>query len=438
MSNSAENFPNRHVFVSGKNWKLSLAELLAFLDTSGFEFQVYGHSRSFFVLDTDRPIDPSMIDHLGGIIKIGALVLTIPFATITDVFLKRDKQSRESVKQVLSSSVVVDRIFSFPLRTRIFGVSVYVDDNRLWGRAGEMQRFLGSCLKKQLAFRGERSDFMGYPKTRERPQLTHVEVLKKGLVENSGEVLFCVSAKGTFLAKTIGVHNPFDFQKRDVERPRQRSMFSIPPRLARIMVNFTKCRGGSVFLDPFCGVGTILQEAALAGAEVIGVDTDPQCVAACKLNLDWLRREYHLDKMRAEVHVGDARRLDLIKNEAVDCIATEPDLGPPLRHFPTQTHAQAIVTRLQPLYEDFLAEAYRVLKLNGQLTMSAPWIKTRDGDHVSMRLRELGESQGLRIVYPFERTNFKEELSKNPSLAEDLVDVEERHRIGRAIYVFAK
>ena len=69
----------------------------------------------------------------------------------------------------------------------------------------------------------------------------------------------------------------------------------MPPRLARMMVNLSSCGKGKVLLDPFCGVGTILQEALLEGASVIGTDANAWCVKASEENLDWLARSTVLE-----------------------------------------------------------------------------------------------------------------------------------------------
>ena len=95
-----------------------------------------------------------------------------------------------------------------------------------------------------------------FPKIGRSAQLSHVEVLKKNLVENKAEILLCIGKEETWVAQTVAVHNPFEFQKRDVYKPIQRKIFGMPPRLARIMVNLSACTPGKVLLDPFCGVGT--------------------------------------------------------------------------------------------------------------------------------------------------------------------------------------
>src|SRR4030066_2212497 len=211
---------------------------------------------------------------------------------------------------------------------------------------------------------------MGFSKDRKQAQLSHVEVLKKNLVENKAEVLFCIGKNETLVSTTIAVHNPFEFQKRDIYKPKQRAIFGMPPRLARIRVNLSSCTEGKVLLGPFCGVGTILQEALLSEAKAIGVDINKWCVEAASRNLEWLKEEYSLENAEYRVLQGGGRRLSQkIGWEQVDCIATEPDLGPALRQVPTTPYAARIIGRLEPLYQGFLEEAFKVLRSDGRLVL---------------------------------------------------------------------
>ena len=221
---------------------------------------------------------------------------------------------------------------------------MYWADSALRPVSKMLQRFLGSKVKKLLAAEGKKVNFMGFVRERNYPQLTHVEVLKKKLIESNAEILFCVGKKKTFVATTTAVHDPFEFQKRDVGKPCQRTIFAISPRLARIMINMATLQEGKVLLDPFCGVGTILQEALLTGAKVVGMDINQWCVDAATRNLEWLKQEYSLRNANYRVVQGDASKLtEKIGREQVDCVVTEPDLGPALRQVPTGPYAQRIM-----------------------------------------------------------------------------------------------
>jgi len=429
-----------YVFILGKNWKLSLAELVSFLEVRRCEFRIGNLSKSFAAVSSQEDLDPSLIDDLGGTIKIGKVVSSIPAKTVEDAFLRRNKQAQTEIKANFSKDRATEKILRLPLEKCVFGVSLYFESPRFLRCSREMQRFVGSYFKEELIAEGAKAKFMGFPRNRRLPQLTHVEVLKKGLIEKSAEILFCIGREQATIARTIAVHNPFEFQKRDVGRPVQRKIFSIPPRLAKIMVNLSLCAPGKVLLDPFCGVGTILQEAMLAKAQVAGMDMNPWCVKASCTNLEWLKKEYGLKDAKYRVLLGDSSHLSSkIDEKSVDCIVTEPDLGPPLRHFPTEHYARGIVDKLKPLYYAFFEEAYKVLMGKGRMVLVTPYIKTRSGSFVSMGIDEKAVTVGFRIIRPFERKNF-EDTSLIGDLTEtsSFIDIGERHKVGREIHILRK
>jgi tRNA G10 N-methylase Trm11 len=72
-------------------------------------------------------------------------------------------------------------------------------------------------------------------------------------------------------------------------------------------------RTGLDLLDPCCGSGTILAEAAAVGWPVRGFDADPQAVAIAGRNVP-----------AARVEVGDARRLDLADGSVAACVSNLP------------------------------------------------------------------------------------------------------------------
>jgi tRNA G10 N-methylase Trm11 len=198
---------------------------------------------------------------------------------------------------------------------------------------------------------------------------------------------------------------------------------------------------GKVLLDPFCGVGTILQEALLTKAKVVGVDANSWCVKAATENLQWLIREYNLDDTDFRVVQGDVAKLaQKIGQENVDCIVTEPDLGPALRQVPTGPYALKIIQKLEPLYFGFVEEAYRVLNAGGRLVLVTPYIISRSGHAVTMPIGKKLESIGFKRLQPFAKEMFSEKLEEVGGLTglDSLVEIDERHKIGREIHIFQK
>jgi tRNA G10 N-methylase Trm11 len=428
------------LFVSGKNWKLSLAELTAYLKVRKIKFEIQFFSKEFFVLNIEEGFAFSAIEDLGGTIKIGEEKTRLSTQILTEAFVHKNKQARSQIAESLASSGLINEMAKSSEKM-LFGVSIYCAEKTLRPLSGIIQRFVGSAVKDELADCGKKSKFMGFSKDRRQAQLSHVEVLKKNLVENKSEVLLFIGKDETWVATTIAVHNPFEFQKRDIYKPNQRRIFAIPPRLARMMVNLSACTLEKTLLDPFCGVGTILQEAMLEKAKVIGVDVNPWCVKSANENLEWLAREYSIKDADFRVIHGDVSRLaQKVGQEMVDCIATEPDLGPALRQVPTGPYALKIIQKLQPLFFGFVEEAYLVLKSDGRLVLVTPYFITRSGQAVTMPIGERLLDCGFRQVKPFS----KEMFSKNTEGVEELigmrslVEVDEQHKTGREIHVYEK
>ncbi len=427
------------LFIPGKNWKLSLAELTSFFDARGCKFEVSGFSRGFFHIKTQEPLEPTVIDDLGGILKIARATAFAPSELVNDAFIKDHKEAKKQLTSLLPFDVLAERVPAAESGKATFGVSVYWEQPEFRRVANRVQRALGSAVKDALKAQGKKARFMGFPRDRENPQLTAVEVLKQGLVETNAELIFCVGKRSAAIGSTIAVHNPFEFQKRDVEKPMQRKIFGISPRIAKIIVNLTRCTEGKTFLDPFCGVGNILQEALLTRAKVIGVDINRWCVEAARRNLEWISEEYSLRSPDFAVLPGDARNLRIKSPDEVDCIATEPDLGPALREIATTQYAQRILEDLTPLFDSFLYAAYEVLKEGGYLALVTPYIRTREGKPETMRIAQMAEDAGFEAVQPFAGVAFVNDAADFPLRdVASFVDLDERHKIGRQISVFRK
>ncbi|MGO8806294.1 MAG: methyltransferase domain-containing protein [Candidatus Bathyarchaeia archaeon] len=427
------------LFISGKNWKLSLAEIAAYLNAKEIKFSVNFFSKEFFAIDLKRDSSLS-IEDLGGTIKIGEEKTGFPTQLARQAFFEKNKKAQSQIVAALDSSGLAEAMNKSSDRV-FFGVSIYSSDSNLRSLSGGIQRFVGSTVKDKLASFGKKSKFMGFSKDRGLPQLSHVEVIKKKLVENQSEVLLCIGKQQTWAGTTVGVHNPFEFQERDVGKPNERRIFAMPPRIARIMVNLSACTPGKVLLDPFCGVGTILQEALLGKAKVVGVDANSWCVKAATENLEWLTREYSLEGADFRVVQGEVSKLtQKIGQEMVDCIVTEPDLGPALRQVPTGPYAVKIIQKLEPLFSGFVEGAFRVLKEGGRLVVVTPYIATRSGQAVTMPIGSKLESLGFRLVKPFSKEMFPVEMEAVEALTglHSLVEIDERHKIGREIHVYQK
>jgi len=153
------------LFISGKNWKLSLAELAAYLDARELKFEVRFFSKEFFALDIERGFGVLAIEDLGGTIKIGELKKEVPTQIVRQAFFDKNKQAQSQIVESLTSSGLVDGMAKASGKV-FFGVSVYCSDKALRPLSGVIQRFVGSAVKDELAGYGKKSKFMGFSKER--------------------------------------------------------------------------------------------------------------------------------------------------------------------------------------------------------------------------------------------------------------------------------
>ncbi|MCK5240619.1 MAG: hypothetical protein KAR33_13765 [Candidatus Thorarchaeota archaeon] len=88
--------------------------------------------------------------------------------------------------------------------------------------------------------------------------------------------------------------------------------------LARVMCNIAEVKANHLVLDPFCGGGSILCEASIIGARVLGVDMNWKLLNGSKMNL-LDQGTHHFSLLQ-----GDSRYLPI---KHYDRIVTDPPYG---------------------------------------------------------------------------------------------------------------
>jgi tRNA (guanine6-N2)-methyltransferase len=126
---------------------------------------------------------------------------------------------------------------------------------------------------------------------------------------------------------------------------------SLRPPVAAALAQLAGAAPGLTLLDPLCGAGTILVEAALMGAAAIGGDNSADALAIARSN--------SLDAAASvELRQWDARALPLAE-ASVDAVASNLPFG-------RQVLAD---TDLGPLYGAVLGEIARVLRPGGRAAL---------------------------------------------------------------------
>lgn len=331
------------VFIFGRTPHLSFLELQSF------------YPEAVRILDSvalvTKAVDASeMIHLLGGTVKIVELAASMP---------------------KLDTEVLLSELAAHAENGHLtFGISTY-------GKA-HMETSVLAVFKKQLAARGISAR---YVETKEHETLSSVVVSKQQIKE----LVVIGTETGYLIGVTRAVQDFEDWNTRDFGRPEPDPKAGmLPPKVARMIVNVALA-GNSLapdhhpmLLDPFCGVGTILAEALLRGANTVGSDISETAVAHAKKNLEWLRHTYPAaTPLYANVIVSDATHLSThLTPGSIDAIATEPFMGDTVDSKDaaalTPERVKNILKGLEKLYIGALREWVNLLKPGARIVMAMP------------------------------------------------------------------
>jgi len=336
------------VFILGTNPSLSVEELLNVLSLSTNDILDVG--KDFVVLQTNQSIDPTkLLARLGGTIKIAKLVqrLTGMGQLTPDVWRQCLKLPKEKTKIT-------------------FGFSQYGLAKSAYALQG-----IGLKVKKLLQAEGYNARLMA----NKAGQLSSVAVQKNDLIGT--ELLIIRSTTNDiYLAVTEEVQDFENYGRRDYGRPErdsQRGM--LPPKLAQIMINLAQLPDQGTLLDPFCGLGTITQEAWLMNHswQILGSDSDQQVIEQAKKNLQWLIPE--TAEQDINFVVASVQEISQVNTAGqFDAIVTEPYLGPAreLQRPVSRQRLEQIMTEVGELYVQAFKQFALVLKSGGRVVMIWP------------------------------------------------------------------
>ena len=397
-----------YMFILGSNWLLSIAELLVYVRNRGYEAIVTDHSRHAVVLDFKEKLSlEEVIDMqgaLGGCYKIGRVIQTYNIIIPTNAYPTNGKPDREAL-DIITSCPWLPSLWQNPRGKKIkFGVSTYaVIDGNAPIQYRRFTRNLDDTIKKLLLQKGARgADYFAYDEPdRRKVKRMNLALWPKTISSNNlltppnAEILAVFTLKNLYIARTMVIYDSMLQQYRDESRPYISADISTSPKVCRTLLNLAGARPGDTILDPFCGSGTLLMEAAMLGMKCIGVDIEGNQVQGTKANLTWFGRDIgqqvHFDVMR-----GDARNLTSFIDKQVDAVAFEPSLGPTSRKKPTAKEAEKTIRELTELYRDALTQIAEILRPDGRVGMTIPVIVSKTGP-VSMDFREMIKGTGFGV-----------------------------------------
>ena len=377
---------NRYIFILGRNSDLSLVEIESVLKKNNIEFNLIAKSREVAIFETATSLDINLINKtLGGTVKIGVVL---------------EKTEVSDDYSLVISEDLLKTLFPDSESKIEFGISIYdLDGDRRILEALSKNKFQTTkTIKLWLEQKGIKAHF---PQSKDR-FLSSAAVDKNKLIEKGAEILVIVSSSLIFVGKTVAVQEFEEFSFRDYGRPK-RDMRSgvMPPKLARMMINLAEVSEGDVLLDPFCGSGTLIQEALYLGYKnIIGSDNSKKAIDDTKENIKWFKDKItniNTEKVRIDIYEQDVRTISKkIQSNSVSAIITEPYLGQTMHRRPQSSEIEKAILSLKQLYLSAFSEFKKILKPGGVVIFILPAFfdgRTTQSMDVLDQIKSLGFKQ---------------------------------------------
>ena len=182
-----------------------------------------------------------------------------------------------------------------------------------------------------------------------------------------------------------------------------------------------------MLLDPFCGTGTVLQEALLLGYDVCGSDLNPKMVSYTSENLAWLQRRSAEATPGAvqDVTQADATTHQWADAQRLSTVVCETYLGQPFSAPPAPAKLSAVRTTCNHIISHFLTNLHPQLSPGTPLVIAVPAWRGSDGQFTHLplitQLEHLGyQRRLLRHVRPADLCYYRE----NQIVARELLVME--------------
>jgi len=353
----------QYFFQAGSFPNLSYVELVSV-------FQLYGLSKDnihlftedIFVIKSDDATEEvlsKIFNRLGGFVRYGEIIEN------TETFLKEFRKSEDRV---------------------VFGISLLGElDTADARKDNTFIKKLANQIKKGLRESGLSVRFLiprGSTFELNAAQIVNNDILEKGfelsIIRNKerGEEIY---------GNTIAIQDLEGYVERDMNRPYSDiKMGVLPPKLARMMVNFTGLKDGTIW-DPFCGSGTVLMEAAVLGYNFLGSDVDENALYYTEENIKWLNKNGYLGNIiyelfKLDVTDPDKEIIKELKNTNIDAIVCEPFMGPPQKDIVSKDRAEQLLNSVKDLYLALFKMLDEEIGVRGsKMVLIIPSYKTNDG-----------------------------------------------------------
>jgi tRNA G10 N-methylase Trm11 len=223
-------------------------------------------------------------------------------------------------------------------------------------------------------------------------------------------ILFNKQKNTTYLGLATQEYDNSDVKKRDMQKPERRESLAISPRLSKILINLSGAKPGDLLLDPFCGIGGILQEALIKKMDVYGIDKDKNAIIGAKENIEWLKKEYYI-KNKHELQNKNSKETSNLQFSA---IATETPLGKVMKKKPSEKEAKQIITDFEAHIIPILQRLRLVKKNNAKIAITFPVVK-----NLHVNIKKITDKTGLKA-----KINPIHEYREDQFISRDIVVLE--------------
>jgi tRNA G10 N-methylase Trm11 len=353
----------KYLFILGRNVELSIEEVKSFLEREKINFKIISKVSNGILVETDKKLE-NIVDKFGGVISIGEVLVEGNF--------------KEIAKQL-------DKQKLFFGKGNKLNYVVYDFDGKDFD---EIQDYLKYRFKDEKLKATEK-------KVSGKIKLQDGHFASKVSSNLIDEQFFVFE---NCFGKIIEFCDYKKIEKRDMGKPVRREELSISPRLAKILINLSQVKENETLLDPFCGIGVILQEALLQNINVVGIDVDKKAITGAKQNLKWFK----FDEKNYKLINGDSSKVEIPK---VNVIATEPDLGELQKKKPSPEKAKEIISG----FENLMISVLNNLKKNvsGKIVFTAPLVFSGKKKY-SCDFEKIAKETNLKIEKGFPIDEFRE------------------------------
>lgn len=241
---------------------------------------------------------------------------------------------------------------------------------------------------------------------------------KLGLSPHKVELLIVRAKSGRIIvAESVGAQNISALAARDQKRPKTDAFVGmLPPKLARIMVNLASLPlqspasasnhrenihtspNPALILDPFCGTGTVLQEALLEGYDVLGSDLSSKMIDYTAENLAWLQRKFQPRGKIIALTPGDATKFQWQTRRTIDAVVCETYLGQPFSAPPRPEKLRKVAANCNHIITEFLKNLRPQLSSQTTLVLAVPAWRDHAGNFTHLPLLNQLENLGYQPI----------------------------------------